>query len=124
MPTIVGRFDISEQGNSSQNEARVFISGTLRLSRLGSHEFLFGLWIVGGCHPVNRRRVSCPVSAPSVTSAVILYRAMLMEAMAQGKIVVAPAITGIPELVIPGRTGFLYEPGSMNDFVGCVLLIR
>jgi glycosyltransferase involved in cell wall biosynthesis len=49
---------------------------------------------------------------------------VLMEAMAQGKIVVAPAITGIPELVIPGRTGFLYEPGSMDDFVGCVLLIR
>lgn len=42
---------------------------------------------------------------------------MLMEAMARGKIVVAPAITGIPELVTPGKTGYLYEPGSLEDFV-------
>lgn len=42
---------------------------------------------------------------------------VLMEAMARGKIVVAPAITGIPELVIPGQTGFLYEPGSMDALV-------
>jgi len=42
---------------------------------------------------------------------------VLMEAMARGRLVVAPAITGIPELVIPGKTGFLYEPGSMNAFV-------
>lgn len=44
----------------------------------------------------------------------------LMEAMARGKLVLAPAITGIPELVISGKTGFLYEPGSMKDFVGQV----
>jgi glycosyltransferase involved in cell wall biosynthesis len=43
---------------------------------------------------------------------------VLMEAMARGKIVLAPAITGIPELVIDGKTGFLYEPGSLDDFVG------
>jgi glycosyltransferase involved in cell wall biosynthesis len=42
---------------------------------------------------------------------------VLMEAMARGKIVVAPAITGIPELVTPGKTGYLYEPGSLEDFV-------
>ncbi len=42
---------------------------------------------------------------------------VLMEAMARGRIVLAPAITGIPELLIPGKTGFLYEPGSMRDFV-------
>jgi len=48
----------------------------------------------------------------------------LMEAMARGKIVLAPAITGIPELVIPGNTGFLYEPGSLDDFVVRLLFIR
>jgi glycosyltransferase involved in cell wall biosynthesis len=48
---------------------------------------------------------------------------VLMEAMARGKIVVAPAITGIPELVLPERTGFLYEPGSVEDFVTRVLWI-
>jgi len=41
----------------------------------------------------------------------------LMEAMARRKLVLAPAITGIPELVIDGRTGFLYKPGSLEDFV-------
>ncbi len=49
---------------------------------------------------------------------------VLMEAMARGKIVLAPAITGIPELVIAGQTGFLYEAGSMGDFVARLLLIR
>lgn len=49
---------------------------------------------------------------------------VLMEAMAQGKIVVAPAITGIPELVIPGKTGFLYEPGSIAALVECLMFIR
>lgn len=49
---------------------------------------------------------------------------VLMEAMARGKIVLAPAITGIPELVVAGETGFLYEPGSMHDFVQQVLRIR
>ena len=48
----------------------------------------------------------------------------LMEAMARGRIVLAPAITGIPELVIPEKTGFLYEPGSLGDFVDHLLLIR
>jgi colanic acid/amylovoran biosynthesis glycosyltransferase len=48
----------------------------------------------------------------------------LMEAMACGKIVLAPKITGIPELVLPGRTGFLYQPGSLADFVDRVLLVR
>ena len=46
---------------------------------------------------------------------------VLMEAMARGKIVVAPAITGIPELVVAGQTGFLYEPGSVEDFVTRIL---
>jgi glycosyltransferase involved in cell wall biosynthesis len=49
---------------------------------------------------------------------------VLMEAMVRESIVLAPAITGIPELVIGGKTGFLYEPGSMDDFVSHLLLIR
>ena len=48
---------------------------------------------------------------------------VLMEAMARGRIVLAPAITGIPELVISGTTGFLYEPGSMRDFVDRLMSI-
>ena len=49
---------------------------------------------------------------------------VLMEAMARGKIVLAPAITGIPELVIAGKNGFLYDPGSIDEFVGCLLFLR
>ena len=49
---------------------------------------------------------------------------VLMEAMAKAKTVLAPAITGIPELVLGRKTGFLYEPGSLRDFVAQVLLIH
>ncbi len=45
---------------------------------------------------------------------------VLMEAMIRGKTVLAPAITGIPELVIHEQTGFLYRPGSLEDFVAQV----
>jgi len=41
---------------------------------------------------------------------------VLMEAMAREKIVLAPQITGIPELVCSGRNGFLYHAGSLEDF--------
>ena len=49
---------------------------------------------------------------------------VLMEAMARRKVVVAPAITGIPELVIDGKTGFLYEVGSQDSFVNQLLFIH
>jgi colanic acid/amylovoran biosynthesis glycosyltransferase len=49
---------------------------------------------------------------------------VLMEAMAHGRAVLAPAITGIPELVVDGKTGFLYQPGSLEDFVARVRMIR
>lgn len=42
---------------------------------------------------------------------------VLMEAMARRKLVLAPAITGIPELVSHGETGYLYHSGSLDDFV-------
>jgi colanic acid/amylovoran biosynthesis glycosyltransferase len=44
----------------------------------------------------------------------------LMEAMAHEKLVIAPAITGIPELVEHGRNGFLYQAGKLRDFVSSV----
>src|SRR5207237_8486917 len=48
---------------------------------------------------------------------------VLMEAMVRGKVVLAPGITGIPELVLDGKTGFLYRPGSLDDFVVKVEMI-
>jgi colanic acid/amylovoran biosynthesis glycosyltransferase len=49
---------------------------------------------------------------------------VLMEAMAHEKLVLAPAITGIPELVEHQQTGFLYQPGSLRDFVSAVSWIQ
>jgi colanic acid/amylovoran biosynthesis glycosyltransferase len=49
---------------------------------------------------------------------------VLMEAMAHEKLVLAPAITGIPELVEHQRTGFLYQPGSLPDFVSAVSWVQ
>lgn len=49
---------------------------------------------------------------------------VLMEAMVHQTLVLAPAITGIPELVSHGKTGFLYRPGSVNDFVAQVEMIH
>ena len=49
---------------------------------------------------------------------------VLMEAMARGRAVLAPAITGIPELVEDGKTGFLYRAGSLDDFVARVEAVR
>jgi colanic acid/amylovoran biosynthesis glycosyltransferase len=42
---------------------------------------------------------------------------VLMEAMARARLVLAPAITGISELVIEGKTGFLYQPEDLEGFV-------
>jgi glycosyltransferase involved in cell wall biosynthesis len=48
----------------------------------------------------------------------------LMEAMAMERIVLAPEITGIPELVTNGMNGFLYTPNSMEDFLAKLQAIR
>jgi len=48
---------------------------------------------------------------------------VLMDAMVRGKAVLAPAITGIPELVIDGETGFLYQAGSLDDFMARVTFV-
>jgi colanic acid/amylovoran biosynthesis glycosyltransferase len=49
---------------------------------------------------------------------------VLMEAMAHEKLVLGPAITGIPELVEHQRTGFLYQSGSLPDFVSAICWIK
>jgi glycosyltransferase involved in cell wall biosynthesis len=45
---------------------------------------------------------------------------VLMEAMSHSKLVLAPSITGIPELVQHQQTGFLYQPGSIPSFTNAV----
>jgi colanic acid/amylovoran biosynthesis glycosyltransferase len=41
----------------------------------------------------------------------------LMEAMAMNRIVLAPRITGIPELIEDGKDGLLYSANSMEEFL-------
>jgi glycosyltransferase involved in cell wall biosynthesis len=40
-----------------------------------------------------------------------------MEAMAMERLVIAPNISGVPEVVTNGANGFLYDPNSMDDFL-------
>ncbi len=47
----------------------------------------------------------------------------LMEAMLNERLVLAPNITGIPEIIKDGHNGFLYESGNLVDFVNKVLYI-
>ena len=47
----------------------------------------------------------------------------LMEAMAMERVVIAPAITGVPELVLHGKTGFLYQPGSMDELLSQLQIV-
>ncbi len=45
----------------------------------------------------------------------------LMEAMALGVPVVAPAVAGIPELVEPGETGLLFPTGDFDALARCLV---
>lgn len=47
----------------------------------------------------------------------------LMEAMAMERVVLAPAITGIPELILQGKTGLLYQQHSLPDFLKKLLSV-
>lgn len=48
----------------------------------------------------------------------------LMEAMALKRIVIAPRITGIPELITDGVDGFLYSPGSLTGLMEKLEIVR
>lgn len=45
---------------------------------------------------------------------------VIMEAMALRKPVLATHITGIPELVLPGKTGWLFPAGSIDDLAAAM----
>ncbi|MCC5887222.1 MAG: glycosyltransferase family 4 protein [Gammaproteobacteria bacterium] len=45
----------------------------------------------------------------------------LMEAMAAGLPVVAPRITGIPELVHEGHSGLLFDPANVDQLTDCIV---
>jgi len=41
----------------------------------------------------------------------------LLEAVAAGKVVIASRTGGLPEVIVDGRTGFLFETGNSADLV-------
>lgn len=82
------------------------LQGEVRLLGHISHAQLTGYYAVCDLVVLTSRSEGIPLA--------------LMEAMAHGRPALAPAITGIPELVTDGRTGFLYRPGSIEDFVANV----
>jgi glycosyltransferase involved in cell wall biosynthesis len=45
----------------------------------------------------------------------------ILEAMAMGKPVVATSVGGIPEIVLPGVTGYLHEHGNSKELADAVL---
>lgn len=73
------------------------------------------------------------LSAAETKSLIVRSRAMvmasfaeglpvvLMEAMALGRPVIAPAIAGVPELVVPGETGWLVPPGSVESLASAMV---
>jgi glycosyltransferase involved in cell wall biosynthesis len=93
----------------------------LLISRNGLQERLTLLGHVGKPEMDALYRDADLVVLTSVSEGIPL---VLMEAMARGKIVLAPAITGIPELVIPGKTGFLYRPGELEDFIKRICFLQ
>jgi colanic acid/amylovoran biosynthesis glycosyltransferase len=83
--------------------------------RLRDHVLLLG--------HVNRTKLSDYYQYADLVALTSLSEGLpvaLMEAMAHEKLVIAPAITGIPELVRHRTNGFLYQPGSPSDFLATV----
>ena len=70
--------------------------------------------VVGGCDdmPAAYRLSDVVVSASTDPEA---FGRVVAEGQAMGRPVVAPAHGAAPEIVIPGATGWLFEPGNPDD---------
>ena len=86
------------------------LQGEVRLAGQLSHQQLAAGYKAAGLVVLTSRSEGIPL--------------VLMEAMARARPVLAPAITGIPELVLDGKNGFLYRPGSLEDFVARVEIVH
>jgi colanic acid/amylovoran biosynthesis glycosyltransferase len=80
--------------------------------------------LLGQISPRNMNSLYCQADLFVLTSRSEGIPLVLMEAMANHLIVLAPAITGVPELVSHENTGYLYQPGNLNDFVNKVVAIH
>jgi len=59
----------------------------------------------------------------ALASKIEAFGIAVVEAMAAGLPVVAPAVGGIPELVTPGVTGELFAPGDAEALAACLLAV-
>lgn len=58
-----------------------------------------------------------------LTSAYENFPYVILEAMAAGRLVIAPNVGGIPEMVQDGVTGLLYEPNSVSQLADTLLQV-
>jgi glycosyltransferase involved in cell wall biosynthesis len=71
--------------------------------------------ILGWASSETIRRVldeSCALVLPSFAEGLPV---VIMEAFARARPVLSTFVAGIPELVVPGRNGWLVPPGSVDD---------
>ena len=80
--------------------------------------------LLGSVDQAKLRELYAEADVVALTSQSEGIPVTLMEAMAMERVVLAPAITGVPELITSGKTGFLYQPGSMDDFLAKLTAIR
>jgi colanic acid/amylovoran biosynthesis glycosyltransferase len=90
-------------------ELRPEIEALASARGLGRH-LRFAGWLSGD----DVRREMASARALVVSSFAENLPVVMIEAMAQQRPVVATWIAGIPELVVPGRTGWLAPPGSAS----------
>jgi glycosyltransferase involved in cell wall biosynthesis len=59
----------------------------------------------------------------ALCSATETFSISILEAMAMGKAIVAPAIGGVPEQVVHGKNGLLFPPGDVTALADCLATI-
>ena len=91
---------------------------------IGEYGLIDRLRLLGHVNQPHMKSLYCNADVVVLTSRSEGLPLVLMEAMAQGRIVLAPSITGIPEIITAGKTGFLYAPGNIEDFVARILFLR
>lgn len=89
-----------------------------RLKERVQDENLTGIEFVG--YQTGEALESLIQKAKAIILSSVWYENMpysLVEALARGKVVIAPNLGGIPERIVDGENGFLYESGNTKDLV-------
>jgi len=82
-----------------------------KVARMGLESVIH---VVGGCDDMPAAYMLSDVVVSASTDPEAFGR-VVAEGQAMGRPVVAPAHGAAPEIVIPGATGWLYEPGNAED---------